>query len=104
PPPFRASFPSSLVPDPYPIPPMLPIDLSGKRAFIAGVADDAGFGFVIAKAMFQAGATVCVGTWPPAMNIFLNLLERGKIDASLALPGGGKMAFERVYPLDAAYD
>jgi hypothetical protein len=27
---------------------MLSIDLSGKRAFVAGVADDAGFGFAIA--------------------------------------------------------
>ncbi|MFN8652531.1 MAG: enoyl-[acyl-carrier-protein] reductase [Gemmatimonadales bacterium] len=83
---------------------MLPIDLTGKRAFIAGVADDGGFGFAIAKAMAQAGATVCVGTWPPAMNIFQNLLERGKMDASLALAGGGKMSFEKIYPLDAAFD
>jgi enoyl-[acyl-carrier protein] reductase I len=83
---------------------MLPIDLTGKRAFIAGVADDGGFGFAIAKAMAEAGATICVGTWPPAMNIFLNLLERGKMDASLALSRGGKMSFEKIYPLDAAYD
>ncbi|HXG44457.1 MAG TPA: enoyl-[acyl-carrier-protein] reductase [Gemmatimonadales bacterium] len=83
---------------------MLPIDLSGKRAFVAGVADDAGFGFAIAKAMAEAGASICVGTWPPALNIFLNLLERGKMDESLALAGGGKLAFEKIYPLDAAYD
>ena len=83
---------------------MLPIDLTGKRAFIAGVADDGGFGFAIAKAMAEAGASVCVGTWPPALNIFLNLLERGKMDASLALRGGGKFAFEKIYPLDASYD
>lgn len=83
---------------------MLAIDLTGKRAFVAGVADDGGFGFAIAKALATAGASVCVGTWPPAMNIFLNLLERGKMDASLALPGGGKMAFERIYPLDAQFD
>lgn len=83
---------------------MLPIDLTGKRAFIAGVADDGGFGFAIAKAMAEAGATICVGTWPPAMNIFQNLLERGKMDASLALAGGGKMSFEKIYPLDAAFD
>jgi enoyl-[acyl-carrier protein] reductase I len=38
------------------------------------------------------------------MNIFLNLLERGKMDASLALPDGGKLAFEKIYPLDAAFD
>jgi enoyl-[acyl-carrier protein] reductase I len=83
---------------------MLAIDLTGKRAFVAGVADDAGFGFAIAKALAEAGASVCVGTWPPALNIFENLLERGKMDASLALSGGGRMAFERIYPLDAVYD
>jgi enoyl-[acyl-carrier protein] reductase I len=83
---------------------MLPIDLSGRRAFVAGVADDGGFGFAIAKALAEAGATVCVGTWPPAMNIFLNLLERGKMDESLTLPDGSRMAFERIYPLDAAFD
>jgi len=83
---------------------MLPIDLSGKRAFIAGVADDGGFGFAIAKSMAEAGATICVGTWPPALNIFLNLLERGRMDESLALSGGRKMSFEKIYPLDAAYD
>src|SRR6185503_15722300 len=61
-------------------------------------------GFAIAKALAQAGATVCVGTWPPALKIFTNLLERGKMDESLALAGGGKMSFEKVYPMDAAYD
>ena len=83
---------------------MLPIDLTGKRAFIAGVADDGGFGFAIAKAMAEAGASICVGTWPPALNIFLNLIERGKMDASLTLRDGRKLAFEKIYPLDAAYD
>jgi len=83
---------------------MLPIDLSGKRALVAGVADDGGFGFAIAKALAQAGATVCVATWPPALNIFLNLLERGKLDESRTLPDGSRFAFERIYPLDAAYD
>jgi enoyl-[acyl-carrier protein] reductase I len=83
---------------------MLSIDLTGKRAFVAGVADDGGFGFAIAKALVEAGASVCVGTWPPAMGIFEKLLERGKLDESLVLEGGRKMAFEKIYPLDAAYD
>jgi enoyl-[acyl-carrier protein] reductase I len=83
---------------------MLPIDLSGKRAFVAGVADDGGFGFAIAKALAQAGASVCVGTWPPALGIFQTLLRRGKLDASLAMPGGAKLGFERILPLDAEYD
>jgi enoyl-[acyl-carrier protein] reductase I len=83
---------------------MLNIDLTGRRALVAGVADDGGFGFAIAKSLAEAGATVCVGTWPPALNIFLNLLERGKMDASLALRSGAKLQFERIYPLDAAFD
>ena len=83
---------------------MLSIDLTGKRAFVAGVADDGGFGFAISKALAEAGASVCVGTWPPALGIFQTLLRRGKLDESLAMPGGGKLAFERIYPFDAEFD
>lgn len=83
---------------------MLPIDLSGRRALVAGVADDAGYGFAIAKALAEAGASVVVGTWPPALNIFLNLLERGKMDESRRLTSGALLELERIYPLDAAYD
>jgi enoyl-[acyl-carrier protein] reductase I len=83
---------------------MLPIDLSGKRALVAGVADDGGFGFAIAKAMAEAGASICVGTWPPALNIFENLIRRGKMDESRKLSDGKMLEFERIYPLDAAYD
>jgi len=83
---------------------MLNIDLTGKRALVAGVADDGGFGFAIAKCLAEAGATVCVGTWPPALNIFMNLLERGKMADSLKMRDGSTFNFERIYPLDAAYD
>jgi enoyl-[acyl-carrier protein] reductase I len=83
---------------------MLNIDLTGKRALVAGVADDGGFGFAIAKALAEAGASVCVGTWPPALNIFMNLLERGKMDESRQLTSGALLQFERIYPLDAAFD
>jgi enoyl-[acyl-carrier protein] reductase I len=83
---------------------MLEIDLTGRRALVAGVADDAGFGFAIAKSLAEAGASVCVGTWPPALTIFLNLLERGKMDESRRLSSGTLMAFEKIYPLDAIYD
>jgi enoyl-[acyl-carrier protein] reductase I len=83
---------------------MLNIDLTGRRALIAGVADDGGFGFAIAKALAEAGATICVGTWPPALNIFMNLLERGKMDESRKLSDGSMMEFEKIYPLDAVFD
>ncbi len=80
------------------------IDLSGKRALVAGVADDGGFGFAISRALADAGASVCVGSWPPAMGIFEKLLARGKMDDSMTLSDGSDMEFERIYPLDAAFD
>jgi enoyl-[acyl-carrier protein] reductase I len=83
---------------------MLGIDLAGKRAFVAGIADDAGFGFAIAKKLAEAGASVCAGTWPPAYGIFTKLLERGKIKDSLRLGDGRQLEFERIYALDAEYD
>lgn len=84
---------------------MLNMDLKGKRALVAGVADDGGLGFGIAKALAEAGATVCVATWPPALGIFETLLRRGKLTASMKFASGeGSLAFERVYPLDAEFD
>lgn len=83
---------------------MLNLDLTGRRALVAGVADDAGYGFAIAKALAEAGASVSVATWPPALNIFLNLIERGKIDDARRMPDGSLLTFERIYPLDAVYD
>jgi enoyl-[acyl-carrier protein] reductase I len=83
---------------------MLPIDLSGKRALVAGVSDDGGFGFAIAKSLAAAGATICLGSWPPALGIFTKLLERGKMEDSMRLEDGRKLEFERIYPLDAAFD
>lgn len=83
---------------------MLTIDLAGKRALVAGVADDAGFGFAIAKSLAEAGASVSASTWPPALNIFMNLLDRGKMDESRKMSSGGLLQFEKIYPLDAAYD
>ena len=79
---------------------MLSIDLSRKRAFVAGVADDGGFGFAIAKSLAEAGARVCVGTWPPALGIFQTLLRRGKLDESSRLSDGRKLEFERILALD----
>lgn len=81
---------------------MLSLDLTGKNAFVAGVADDRGFGWAIARHLAAAGASVRVGTWPPALGIFTKSLERGKLDQSL--PGGGTWEPTKIYPLDAEYD
>ncbi len=80
------------------------IDFTGKRVLVAGVADDVGFGFAIAKQFAEAGAKVCVAGWPPALGIFETLLRRGKLDESRKLSNGSLLEFERVYPLDAMSD
>lgn len=84
--------------------PGLSIDLRGKKAFIAGVADDQGYGWAIAKALAAAGAEILVGTWVPALNIFEMSFRRGKFDASRVLPNGSLMEIAKVYPLDAVFD
>jgi enoyl-[acyl-carrier protein] reductase I len=83
---------------------MLKIDLTGKRAFVAGVSDDGGFGFAIAKHLAMAGASVCVGTWPPTYTIFKKLIQLGKMKESLQFPGGGELTFERIYAFDGDFD
>ncbi|HVY27278.1 MAG TPA: enoyl-[acyl-carrier-protein] reductase [Polyangiaceae bacterium] len=80
------------------------IDFTGKRVLVAGVADDVGFGFAIAKQFAEAGAKVCIAGWPPALGIFETLLRRGKLDESRKMSDGSMLEFERVYPLDAVYD
>jgi enoyl-[acyl-carrier protein] reductase I len=83
---------------------MYKIDLTGKVAFIAGIADDRGFGWAIAKALAEAGATIVVGTWVPLMKIFTTSFENGKFDAARELSDGSLMQFAKVYPLDAMFD
>lgn len=83
---------------------MLTIDLKGKKAFIAGIGDDQGYGWAIAKALAEAGATILIGTWTPMMKIFNMGLEGGKFDESRKLSDGSLMQIEKIYPLDAAFD
>ena len=78
--------------------------MTGKVAFVAGVADSTGYGWAIAKALAEAGATITVGTWPPVLNIFMSSLEKGKFDDDLLLSNGEKMKIDKIYPLDAVFD
>jgi enoyl-[acyl-carrier protein] reductase I len=80
------------------------IDLKGKVAFVAGVADSTGYGWAIAKALANAGATIIVGTWPPVLKIFQMGLKRGNFDEDSILEDGSKMEIAKVYPLDAVFD
>lgn len=83
---------------------MLQIDLKGKRAFIAGIGDDQGFGWAIAKALAEAGAEILVGTWTPIFRIFTTALEQGKFDESRKLSDGSLLSFSKIYSLDASFD
>jgi len=82
----------------------LGLDLTGKVAFVAGVADATGYGWAICKALAEAGATVTVGTWPPVLGIFEKSLRAGKFDDEMLLSDGSKMEIAKVYPLDAVFD
>ncbi|GIL81782.1 hypothetical protein Vretifemale_10781, partial [Volvox reticuliferus] len=82
----------------------LKVDLRGKKAFIAGVADDQGFGWAIAKALAEAGAEISLGVWVPALNIFKTSFEKGKFDESRKLSDGSLMTFSHIYPMDAVFD
>lgn len=80
------------------------MDLKGKVAFIAGVADSTGYGWAIAKALADQGATIIVGTWPPVLKIFERGLSKGQFEEDSILSDGSKMTIEKVYPLDAVFD
>jgi enoyl-[acyl-carrier protein] reductase I len=83
---------------------VLAIDLTGKHALVAGVADERGFGFAIAKALAEAGATVSLATWPPLLKMFKMQLTRGRLDAALLLRNGAKLEFAAIHPFDADFD
>merc|ERR1719354_361776 len=80
------------------------VDLKGKVAFIAGVADSTGYGWAIAKALANAGATIIIGTWPPVLKIFQMSLKRGTFGDDSILDDGSKMEIAKIYPLDAVFD
>ena len=80
------------------------VDLKGKVAFIAGVADSQGYGWAIARALADAGATIIVGTWPPVLKIFQTALKKGNFEEDSKLSDGSTMTIEKIYPLDAVFD
>ena len=80
------------------------VDLKGKVAFVAGVADSQGYGWAIARALADAGATIVVGTWPPVLKIFQMALNKGSFAADSKLSDGSTMTIEKIYPLDAVFD
>ncbi len=83
---------------------MSTMNLKGKKVFIAGVGDDQGYAWPIAKKLYEAGAKIYVGTWAPILNIFETSWKNGKFDESRKLSDGRLFEIEKVYPMDASYD
>jgi len=83
---------------------MQKINLKGKRAFIAGIGDDQGYGWAIAKSLAEAGCEILVGTWTPILKIFNTSFASGKFDQSRQLSNGQMLEFAKVYALDASFD
>jgi len=80
------------------------MNLKGKKAFIAGIGDDQGYGWAIAKSLAEAGCEILVGTWTPILKIFTTSYEMGKFDASRKLSNGEMMKIKKIYALDASFD
>lgn len=78
--------------------------MTGKTVFVAGVADSSGYGWAIAKACAEAGATILLGTWPPVLPMFAMGLERGQFEEDKKLSDGSQMEIKKIYPLDAVFD
>jgi enoyl-[acyl-carrier protein] reductase I len=83
---------------------MLNLNLKGKKAFVVGIGDDQGFGFSIAKKLYEAGAEVIIGTWAPIVKIFMTSWKNGKFDASRKLKDGTMFEYLDVYAIDASFD
>jgi len=82
----------------------LSVDLTGKVAFIGGIADTSGYGWAIARELANAGATIIIGTWPPVLKIFQATLKKNATDEARKLDDGSLMEIAKIYPFDAVFD
>ncbi|MEQ9501792.1 MAG: SDR family oxidoreductase [Deltaproteobacteria bacterium] len=85
---------------------MLSIDLTGKRAFLTGVADDGGFAWHIAKSLQAAGAEVYLACHPRVVGIVQRFVERDKYAESRQLPYGveGELKPAAIFGCDVEFD
>ena len=85
---------------------MLNLDLSGRNAFVTGVADDQGFAWEIAKALQAAGANIYLASHPRVVSIVERFLDRDKYADSRKLPYGveGELKPAGLIGCDVGYD
>lgn len=80
------------------------INLNGKTALVTGVADNVGFGWHIAKALYGAGAEVILSSHPRVVSILERFLTKDKYVESRMLPGNKEFKPKLVIPCDVAID
>lgn len=84
---------------------MIPLDLTGKVAFVTGVADDVGFAWHIATALQAAGAEIILATHPRVTGIVEKILVRPQNAESRKLPfGAGEFKPKATIPCDVSLD
>src|SRR5436853_7565126 len=84
---------------------MIPIDLSGKVALVAGVGDNVGFAWYIAKALQAAGARLVFACHPRLMGIVQNILDSDRDADTRVLPfNAGTMKVEKLIACDVSFD
>lgn len=80
------------------------IDLSGKTAFVTGVADNVGFGWHIAKVLASHNADVILSSHPRVISIVDRFLTKEKYQESRILMNGDEFKPKMVIPCDVAID
>jgi enoyl-[acyl-carrier protein] reductase I len=85
---------------------MVQLDLSGKNAFVTGVADDGGFAWQIAKSLKAAGAKVYLASHPRVVGIVERILRRALNEDSRKMPYGmsGEFQPDAVFGCDVEFD
>jgi len=83
---------------------MSSIDLTGKTALVAGVADNVGFGWHLAKSLMEANAKVIISCHPRVINILDSFLSREKYRESRKLKNGKEFLPHAIIPCDLSLD
>lgn len=80
------------------------INLHGKTALVTGVADNVGFAWHIAQALYAHGARVIISAHPRVTSILDRYLTKEKYQESRLLSDGREFKAEYVIPCDMSLD
>lgn len=78
--------------------------LAGKKVFVTGMLDNSGFGWFIAKALQESGATVIASCHPKVERIFSRCLTRSQFAESRLLTNGKEFSPSDIIACDVSDD